>query len=72
MPMTTEQIRTRGLAALREALGPAGMITFLQQFSEGSGDYTRDRRKWVDRTTLGEIMREAKRSTGRPRKSKRR
>ena len=62
MPLTTEQIRTRGLAALREALGRAGMVRFLQQFEQGSGDYTRDRRKWVDETSLEDIVRAAKRT----------
>jgi hypothetical protein len=72
MPMTTEQIRARGLAALREALGRAGMVRFLQQFEQGSGDYTRDRRKWVDQTSLEEIVREAKRTRRRPSGSNRR
>lgn len=43
MAMTAEQIRTRGLAALRKELGAAGLIRFLQHFESGTGDYTRDR-----------------------------
>jgi len=72
MTMTTEQVRTRGLAALRDALGRAGMIRFLQQFDPGSGDYTRERRKWVAQTSLEQIMREAKQVRRRPARSKRR
>jgi hypothetical protein len=65
MPMSTEQIRTRGLAALRDALGRAGLVRFLQQFSDGSGDYTRDRHKWLDQMSLEDIRGEAKRLTRR-------
>jgi hypothetical protein len=46
--MTAEQIRTRGLKALRQALGRAGTLRFLDQFATGSGDYARERHKWVD------------------------
>ncbi len=41
MTLTLEQIRRRGLAALRRELGKAGTIRFLQQFETGSGDYAR-------------------------------
>jgi hypothetical protein len=37
------QIRQLGIEALTQALGPVGMVRFLQQFDTGSGDYTRDR-----------------------------
>ncbi len=66
MPMTTEQIRARGLTALRQALGRAGMVRFLQQFERGAGDYTRDRREWVDRTSLEDIARDAAPARRRP------
>jgi hypothetical protein len=52
---TLDEIRTAGLAALRERLGLVGMVRFLQMFSNGSGDYVKSRRKWVERTTLAEI-----------------
>ena len=52
---TLEQIRTEGLAALRERLGVAGMVRFLQQFEHGSGDYATERRAWVERTSLDDI-----------------
>ena len=51
MPRTLEEIRTLGLAALRERLGRAGMIRFLQQFENGSGDYAATRRD-ADRLLL--------------------
>ena len=59
MTMTLDEIRRKGLAALRRELGPSGMIRFLQQFDNGSGDYAKERHAWVDRTTLDEIRAKA-------------
>ena len=59
MAMTLEQIREKGLAALRRELGRAGMIRFLQQFETGSGDYARERHTWVERTSLEQIRKAA-------------
>lgn len=56
---TLDQIRREGLDALRERLGPADMIRFLQQFETGQGDYARERHDWVDRTTLDDIRQAA-------------
>ncbi len=53
--MTLDQIRRKGLEALRRELGPAGLVRFLQQFESGSGDYARERHSWVDKTSLAEI-----------------
>ena len=55
MTLTLEQIRRKGLAALRRELGKEGMIRFLQQFETGSGDYARERHSWVDRMSLADI-----------------
>ncbi len=55
MPQTLEEIRREGLAALRERLGRAGMIRFLQQFEITRGDYSRLRHEWVDQTSLAEL-----------------
>ncbi len=40
-----EKIRQEGLKALREKLGPVGMVKFIQMYSDGEGDYTEERRK---------------------------
>ena len=40
-----EKIRQEGLKALKEKLGPLGMIKFIQMYSDGEGDYTEERRK---------------------------
>ena len=34
------EIRKMGLHALKEALGPVGMVRFIQQYENGHGDYT--------------------------------
>ncbi|HUU82243.1 MAG TPA: hypothetical protein VM243_01950 [Phycisphaerae bacterium] len=65
MTQTLEQIRLNGLKALRQKLGRAGMIRFLQQFDLGRGDYAKDRHAWVDRTSL-EDLRRPKRPRRRP------
>jgi hypothetical protein len=55
MRRTLDEIYWEGLQALRDRLGPAGMVRFLQQFETGSDDYARERRAWVDRTSLEEL-----------------
>jgi len=59
MQRTLDEVRQEGLEALRERLGRADMIRFLQQFETGDGDYARQRHAWVDQTTLQEIERQA-------------
>lgn len=36
-------VRVAGLRALNEALGPVGMVRFLQQLEDGRGDYTKEK-----------------------------
>ena len=55
MHRTLDEIRQEGLAALRERLGRADMIRFMQQFENGSGDYARDRQAWADQLSLEDI-----------------
>jgi hypothetical protein len=61
MTQTLDEIRREGLAALRQRLGRAGMIRFLQQFGTGSGDYARQRHAWVDRTSMLDLRKAATR-----------
>lgn len=56
-PLTKEQVRREGLEALFERLGAADALRFLQQFAPGSGDYTSERREWLDPLTIEEITR---------------
>ena len=48
--LSPAQLRREGIEALVQALGAVGMVRFLQQFDQGSGDYTHDRD-----TTLSDI-----------------
>jgi hypothetical protein len=59
MQRTLDEVREEGLKALRERLGRADLIRFLQQFETGSGDYASERHQWVDRITMEEIERDA-------------
>ena len=55
MATTLEEIRQRGLEALRRELGRAGPVRFLQQFETGRGNHARERHEWVDRTSLKQL-----------------
>jgi hypothetical protein len=54
--MTMNEIRKAGIEALTQALGPAGMLRFIQQFDLGHGDYTKDREKLLEHYTIEEII----------------
>ena len=49
-------VRARGVRALVRALGPAGMLHFMQQFRRGRGDYTKERRKLLAGLTVDQIV----------------
>jgi hypothetical protein len=36
------------LQALKDALGPIGMVKFIQQYENGSGDYTKEKYEQPD------------------------
>jgi len=42
------EIRKIGLQALKEALGPVGMVRFIQQYESGYGDYTEEKYQQPD------------------------
>ena len=54
--MTAEQIRHHGLEALKRELGVVGMVRFMQQFTNGQGDYSIERHQLLDQLTSEEIM----------------
>jgi hypothetical protein len=59
--MSINQIREVGLEVLTKALGPVGMVRFLQQFERGEGDYTKNREKWLKGMSLQSVLKEIKR-----------
>ena len=60
--LTLNQVRKQGLDALLKALGPIGMIRFLQQFETGKGDYTIEREKWLGNMTVKDVIEELEKS----------
>jgi hypothetical protein len=58
--LSPAQLRQQGIEALVQALGAVGMVRFLQQFDQGSGDYTRDRPSTLADITLEEAIAQIK------------
>lgn len=52
-----DEIVRQGIEALADARGPIDAVRILQIFDLGTGDYTKDRAKWLD-LELDEIVRE--------------
>ncbi len=53
-------IRRMGIEALTEKLGSVGMVEFIRQFDSGYGDYTRERREWLDDSDVKSIGKQIK------------
>lgn len=47
-----EKIRKDGLKALKDKLGVEGMIKFIQMYSNGKGDYTKERKELLKDITI--------------------
>lgn len=52
--------RRAGMEALAKALGPVGMVRFLQQIEMGSGDYTKEREELLKGMSVKSIVKEIK------------
>jgi hypothetical protein len=46
---TLNEIRIRGFEVLVKNLGPADAIRFMQSYTHGSGDYTKERKDWLEK-----------------------
>ena len=57
--MTDEQFERYTLDLLQKELGPYGLARFLRTYRAGSGDYTRDRHKWLKGITVEQILKES-------------
>ncbi len=55
--MTPQELYNRGIEALTKELGPYGMARFLNQVESGQGDYTEDRKAWLDNVDPEELLR---------------
>jgi hypothetical protein len=58
--MTLDEVRIKGMKVLSRELGPYNFIRFLQQFEQGSGDYTREREHLLSKWTVCDIKRTLK------------
>jgi hypothetical protein len=50
------KIRRLGLEAVEKRLGPTDMIHFLRHFESGSGDYTKEREKWLKDASVTSVV----------------
>jgi len=53
---TLNEIRIRGFEVLVENLGPADAIRFIQSYTHGSGDYTKDRRNGSKKISIRSLQ----------------
>jgi hypothetical protein len=58
MNESNEMIRERGLQALRNELGQAGMLKFMRHFVVGKGDYTKERVAWAEGVKISDLRKE--------------
>jgi len=56
MPKTQQEIIRQGYQALVNSLGVVDAIRFIQHFTPGQGDYTKERHEWLDQTPLEGIL----------------
>jgi len=49
------ELRRAAYRAIARELGPSGLIRFIQDRSNGSGDYTRDRHTWLPKKSVEEL-----------------
>ena len=59
--MTDEEFERHAVSVLRRELGLDGLARFLRVYRAGSGDYTRDRRHWLEGAGVQEIINEVQR-----------
>jgi hypothetical protein len=62
MIRTQNEIIKQGYDALVNSLGIADAIRFIQYYSPGKGDYTKERHQWLDEKSLDDVLIETKRS----------
>jgi hypothetical protein len=55
----TAKLNQKAKAILIRELGPVDYARFIQQYEEGTGDYTRDRHQWLSNGTARTIHEQA-------------
>lgn len=64
---TLNEVRIKGFEVLIKHLGPVDTIRFIQSYSHGSGNYTKDRKQWLEKyfdSVVAGIMEFRKKSDG--------
>ena len=59
--MSDDEFERHALAVLQRELGVDGLGRFLRIYRAGTGDYTRDRHRWLEGATIQEIIAEVER-----------
>jgi len=62
MIRTQQEIIKQGYQALVDYLGVVDAIRFIQYFSPGQGDYTKERHQWLKHKSLEDVLVDMKRS----------
>ena len=57
--MSDEELERHALEILRRELGAHGLARFLRTARSGASDYTRDRAKWLEGTSVRDVADEA-------------
>ncbi|MFA6980548.1 MAG: hypothetical protein WC209_14595 [Ignavibacteriaceae bacterium] len=60
MLKTIEELKINGWKALIDSLGLAEATRFLLQYQQGCGNYTKERKKKVDKITIKDIVQQYK------------
>lgn len=61
--LSDEEFELHAFAVLERELGLDGLARFLRVYRAGTGDYTRDRHRWLEGATVEDIMAEVQRRT---------
>jgi hypothetical protein len=56
MAKTQQEVVRQGYRALVDALGVVDALRFIQYFNPGQGDYTQERREWLEQRPLSDIL----------------
>ncbi len=55
---TQKEIIEQGYRALVDSLGVVDAIRFIQYFSSGRGDYTKERGQWLSQKSLDDVFKD--------------
>ncbi len=64
MTKTQQELVRQGYQALVDTLGVVDTIRFIQHFSPGQGDYTKERHEWLGQISLEDIFTSMKQRRG--------